>query len=85
MKVLHHRILGPVGFSSDTALRFTGFSKLLHYRTTIAPQKSCEKPVNRRAASDEKPTPELNMITDEVSGLAEPCALCTQSRVYDTG
>ena len=31
-------------------------AKRLHYCTIIAPQKSCEKPVNRRAASDEKPT-----------------------------
>ena len=31
--------------------------KRLNYCTTIAPQKSCEKPANRRAASDEKPTP----------------------------
>ena len=30
--------------------------KRLHYCTTIAPQTSCEKPANRRAASDEKPT-----------------------------
>ena len=34
------------------------FEKLLHYCTTIAPQKSCEKPANRRAACDEKPTPD---------------------------
>ena len=33
------------------------FEKQLHYCTTIAPHKSCEKPANRRAASDEKPTP----------------------------
>ena len=32
------------------------FEKRLHYGTTIAPPKSCEKPANRRAASDEKPT-----------------------------
>ena len=32
--------------------------KRRHYYTTIAPQKSCEKPANRRAASDEKPTPD---------------------------
>ena len=32
------------------------FEKRLHYCTTIAPQKSCERPANRRAASDEKPT-----------------------------
>ena len=29
------------------------FEKRLHYCTTIAHQKSCEKPANRRAASDE--------------------------------
>ena len=33
------------------------FEKRLHYCTTIALQKSCDKPTNRRAASDEKPTP----------------------------
>ena len=33
------------------------FEKRLHYCTTIALQKSCDKPANRRAASDEKPTP----------------------------
>ena len=33
------------------------FEIRLHYCTTIAPQKSCEKPANRRATSDEKPTP----------------------------
>ena len=33
------------------------FEKRLHYCTIIAPQKSCDKPANRRAASDEKPTP----------------------------
>ena len=33
--------------------------KRLHYCTTIALQKSCDKPANRRAASDEKPTPEI--------------------------
>ena len=27
---------------------------------TIVPQKSCEKPANRRAASDEKPIPDLS-------------------------
>ena len=32
------------------------FEKRLHYCTTKAPQKSCEKPANRRTASDEKPT-----------------------------
>ena len=35
------------------------FEKRLHYCTTIALQKSCDKPANRRAASDEKPTPVL--------------------------
>ena len=34
------------------------FEKRLHYCTTIALQKSCDKPANRRAASDEKPTPD---------------------------
>ena len=33
------------------------FEKRLHYCTTIALQKSCDKPANRRAASDEKPIP----------------------------
>ena len=33
------------------------FEKRLHYCTTIALQKSCDKPANRRAVSDEKPTP----------------------------
>ena len=33
------------------------FEKRLNYCTTIAPQKSCEKSANRRAASDEKPIP----------------------------
>ena len=33
------------------------FEKILHYCTTIALQKSCDKPANRRAASDEKLTP----------------------------
>ena len=32
------------------------FEKRLHYCTTIAPQKSCEKAANRRAASHVKPT-----------------------------
>ena len=35
------------------------FEKRLPYFTTIAPQKSCEKPANPRAAFDEKPTPVL--------------------------
>ena len=35
------------------------FEKRLHYCTIIARQKSCDKPANRRAASDEKPTPGL--------------------------
>ena len=34
----------------------------LHYCTIIALQKPCEKPANRRAASDEKPTPDLYLI-----------------------
>ena len=34
------------------------FEKRLHYCTIIARQKSCDKPANRRAASDEKPTPD---------------------------
>ena len=33
------------------------FEKRLHYCTIIASQKFCEKPANRRGASDEKPTP----------------------------
>ena len=32
------------------------FEKGLHYPTTIAPQKSCGKPANRRGVSDEKST-----------------------------
>ena len=33
------------------------FTKRFYYRAIIARQKSCEKLANRRAASDEKPTP----------------------------
>ena len=39
-------------------LRF--FKKRFYYRAIIARQKSCEKLANRRAASDEKPTPDLH-------------------------
>ena len=35
--------------------------KPLHYCTTIALQESCEKPANRRGASDEKPTPGVDL------------------------
>ena len=43
--------------------RATVFEKRLHYCTTIEPQKYCEKPANRRAASDEKPTPDIKLFT----------------------
>ena len=43
------------GFASDF------FQKRLHYCTTIAPQKSCEKPAYCRVASDEKTTPEVQI------------------------
>ena len=39
----------------EIAVRF--FKKRFYYRAIIARQKSCEKLANRRAASDEKPTP----------------------------
>ena len=39
----------------EIAVRF--FKKRFMYRAIIARQKSCEKLANRRAASDEKPTP----------------------------
>ena len=39
------------------------FDKRPHYCTKIAPQKSYENPANRRAASDEKPTPVLVLGT----------------------
>ena len=42
----------------EIAVRF--FKKRFYYRAIIARQKSCEKLANRRAASDEKPTPESN-------------------------
>ena len=41
----------------EIAVRF--FKKRFYYRAIIARQKSCEKLANRRAASDEKPTPVL--------------------------
>ena len=41
----------------EIAVRF--FKKRFYYRAIIAHQKSCEKLANRRAASDEKPTPGL--------------------------
>ena len=44
----------------EIAVRF--FKKRFYYRAIIARQKSCEKLANRRAASDEKPTPELENI-----------------------
>ena len=44
------------------------FEKRLHYCTTIALQKSCYKPANRRAASDEKPTPDCHLIVDWIVG-----------------
>ena len=40
----------------EIAVRF--FKKRFYYRAIIAHQKSCEKLANRRAASDEKPTPD---------------------------
>ena len=40
----------------EIAVRF--FKKCFYYRAIIARQKSCEKLANRRAASDEKPTPD---------------------------
>ena len=39
------------------------FGKRFQYCTIIALQKSCDKPANRRAASDEKPTPDLKWNT----------------------
>ena len=45
------------------------FDKRLHYCTTIVPQKSSEKPLNRRAASDEKPIPgKLKTFTKFIFG-----------------
>ena len=41
----------------EIAVRF--FKKCFYYRAIIASQKSCKKLANRRAASDEKPTPDL--------------------------
>ena len=45
------------------------FEKPLHYCTTIASQKSCEKPANRRVASDEKPTPGSAIAGTEMSRI----------------
>ena len=45
----------------EIAVRF--FKKRFYYRAIIARQKSCEKLANRRAASDEKPTPGLIDMT----------------------
>ena len=51
--------------------------KILHYRKTIASQKSFEKPANRRAASDEKPTPdEASAGTDGEARGAPQAATC---------
>ena len=44
----------------EIAVRF--FKKRFYYRAIIARQKSCEKLANRRAASDEKPTPDHKII-----------------------
>ena len=41
----------------ESAVRF--FKKRFYYRAIIARQKSCKKLANRRAASDEKPTPDV--------------------------
>ena len=38
------------------------FKKRFYYRAIIARQKSCEKLANRRAASDEKPTPVFELL-----------------------
>ena len=43
----------------EIAVRF--FKKRFYYRAIIARQKSCEKLANRRAASDEKPTPGVKL------------------------
>ena len=43
--------------------------KPFHYCTTIASQKSCEKPANRIAASGEKPTPGLAIAGTEMSRI----------------
>ena len=42
------------------------FEKRLHYCTIIARQKSCDKPANRRAASDEKPTPGVTLGVNQL-------------------
>ena len=51
------------------------FEKRLHYCATIASQKSCEKPANRRAASDDKPTPDVTIIYYATSVFFVLCLL----------
>ena len=44
--------------------------KQLHYFLTIAPQKSCEKPVKRKNAFDEKFTPSMKHYRYEPPGMS---------------
>ena len=53
------------------------FEKLLHYCTTIALQKSCDKPANRRVASDEKRTPGVYMYVHCTRKVLKTAYFCT--------
>ena len=53
----------PTKFPENSRAIF--FEKRLHYCTIMAPQESCEKLANRRAASDEKPTPGVLINVDQ--------------------
>ena len=64
-----------VGFLCKFQFASPFFEKRLHYCTTIALQKSCDKPANRRAASDEKPTPDVVFITILLFSLSYTCPL----------
>ena len=55
----------PTKFPENSQAIF--FEKRIHYCTIIAPQESCEKPANRRAASDEKPTPGSVSVASRVN------------------
>ena len=59
------------------------FEKRLHCCITIALQKSCDKPANRRAASDEKPTPVL-LITAQLTKSRSENVLITSFLGYKT-
>ena len=64
----------------EIAVRF--FKKRFYYRAIIARQKSCEKLANRRAASDEKPTPDRHDNDNDITFIKHKRSLQNEDIHY---